>query len=393
MTTWAVLLAAGSGSRLAEAGLGEKKQFLSWRGLPLYWHSARTLARAPRVAGLVFVFPADEFDAARDGAESLLADEPLNLPCRFAVGGARRQDSVQNALDALPADCARVLVHDAARPFASAALAVRLLEALDAGVPAAVPGLPVTDTVKRVAEGLAAETLPRGELRAVQTPQAFDLGVLRAAHEHCARLGLDVTDDASMVEALGRDVAVIPGEAANRKITTPEDLAMLADGESPRVPVTGWGYDVHKYGPGRPMVLGGVPIDGGPEVVAHSDGDVLLHALADALLGCLGRGDIGEHFPDSDERFRGIESSILVNEVLAMAVEDGFRPTHADLTLICQTPRLARFKPLIRTAVARLLRLDEARVNVKATTEEGLGFTGRGEGVKAVACVSGLLPG
>ncbi|WP_461209334.1 2-C-methyl-D-erythritol 4-phosphate cytidylyltransferase [Desulfocurvus sp. DL9XJH121] len=398
MTTWAVLLAAGSGTRMAAAGLPRSKQFLIWRGLPLYWQGASVLARVARISGLVLVFSPDQFETARAEAEDLARDHPLRLPWRFAVGGERRQDSVLNALAALPGDCDRVLVHDAARPFASAALAARLLDALDLGARAVVPAVAVADTVKRVVPGgagaeVVAETLPRVELRAVQTPQAFDLALLRQAHAFCGERGLAVTDDASMIEAMGAEVAVVPGEETNKKITTPEDLAMLASDEPAPLPVTGWGYDVHKYGPGRPMVLGTVPIPGGPEVQAHSDGDVLLHALADALLGCLGRGDIGEHFPDTDQRYKGIQSSVLVNEVLAMAREDGLRLTHADLTLVCQTPRLSPYKEQIRDAVARLLVLDKGRVNVKATTEEGLGFTGSGQGIKAVACVTGLARG
>lgn len=392
MSTWAVVLAAGSGTRMAAAGLGTGKQFLPWRGAPLYWASVRTLARVAGVHGLVLAFPAADFERARAEAEALAAAEDPGLPLRFAPGGARRQDSVAAALAALPPGCMRVLIHDAARPFASATLVTALLAALDAGARAAIPAVPVKDTVKRVAGGRVAATLPRAELAAVQTPQAFVLADLLAAHEHCARHGQDVTDDASMVEALGLEVAVVPGEEANVKLTTPEDLRMLAPHPAPRVPVTGWGYDVHKYGLGRPMVLGTVPIQGGPEVVAHSDGDVLLHALADALLGCLGRGDIGEHFPDTDPRYEAVPSAVLVNEVLEMALEAGVEIVHADLTVICQVPRLAPWKAQIQAAVAGLLRLPPERVNVKATTEEGLGFTGEKKGLKAVACVSALLP-
>jgi len=392
MSTWVVIPAAGSGSRLAAAGLGVGKQFMPWRGAPLYWASLRTLARVAGVHGVALAFPPAELPQASARAEELAAAQDLGLPLRFAAGGARRQDSVAAALAVLPRDCSRVLVHDAARPFASAALVTALLAALDAGARAAVPAVPVKDTVKRVVAGRVAATLPRAELAAVQTPQAFVLADLLAAHEHCARHGLDVTDDASMIEALGLDVAVVPGEEGNVKITTPEDLHLLRTGQSPRVPVTGWGYDVHKYGPGRPMVLGTVPIQGGPEVVAHSDGDVLLHALTDALLGCLGRGDIGEHFPDTDPRYEGVPSAVLLNEVLEMALEAGLEVVHADLTVICQVPRLAPWKAQIRSAVAGLLRLPPGRVNVKATTEEGLGFTGEKKGVKAVACVSALLP-
>lgn len=392
MTTWAILLAAGSGTRLAEAGLGTRKQFLEVGGLPLYWKSAETLARVARMDGILFVFPPEDFDAARAAAEALSADRPLNLPCRFAMGGDRRQDSVYNGLATLPEDCDAVLVHDSARPFATAGLSNRLLDALADGAPAAIPAVPVKDTVKQIAADAVVRTLPRAELAAVQTPQAFDLATLRQAHEFCRKGDLSVTDDASMVEAMGGTVIVVPGEETNQKITTPEDLAMLAPDSATLTPVTGFGYDVHKYGTGRPMVLGGVPIPGGPEVVAHSDGDVLLHALADALLGCLGRGDIGELFPDTDAAFENIESSILVNEVMQLAGADGLALTHVDLTLICQVPKLGPHKAQIRSSVAGLLRLPEARVNVKATTEEGLGFTGQKKGIKAVACVTATLP-
>ncbi|BBD07835.1 2-C-methyl-D-erythritol 4-phosphate cytidylyltransferase [Desulfovibrio ferrophilus] len=392
MNCWAIILAAGSGTRLAEAGLATRKQFLELEGLPLFWHSALTFAHVARISGLVFVFPPEEFDAAKASTEALLAQYPLNLPCRFAQGGIRRQDSVFNGLEALPADCLQVLVHDSARPFASARLSNTLIDTLGSGAEAAIPAIPVKDTIKRISGSTVAETLPRAELCAVQTPQAFILAMLRKAHEFCQQNQIAVTDDASMVEAMGGSVAIVPGEEDNIKITTPEDLKMLTPKQTPAIPVTGWGYDVHKYGPGRPMVLGGVPIQGAPEVVAHSDGDVLLHALADALLGCLGRGDIGQHFPDTDAAFEGIESSILVNEILLMADKDGLNITHVDLTLICQKPRLAPHTAQIKSSVERLLRLNSKQVNVKATTEEGLGFTGKKLGIKAVACVTATRP-
>jgi 2-C-methyl-D-erythritol 4-phosphate cytidylyltransferase/2-C-methyl-D-erythritol 2,4-cyclodiphosphate synthase len=392
VNAWAVILAAGSGSRMAAAGLASRKQFLPLGGRPLYWASARTLARVPRIAGLVLAFPSPELDARRAELETLLATEPLGLPCVAVAGGERRQDSVSAALAALPRDCAAVLVHDAARPFASAALASRLLDALAAGEQAAIPGIPLKDTVKRVAHGRVADTPPRADLVAVQTPQAFALSLLKEAHAAAASNGWDVTDDAMLVERLGRPVAVVPGEEDNVKITTPEDLRLLAGADSTPLPCTGWGYDVHKYGAGRPMKLGGVPIPGGPEVVAHSDGDVLLHAVTDAVLGCLGAGDIGQHFPDTDKANEGLESAIFLNEVMQMADRVGLVLTHADVTVIAQVPKLAPFRDQIRDSLSRLLRLPVARVNVKFTTEEGLGFTGQKKGIKAAACVSGLLP-
>lgn len=390
MNTWAIVLAAGSGTRLSEATGGEKKQFLPFKGAPLFWNSVRTFSRVARVKGIVLVFPPDALDAARTVVDGLMEAEDPGLPIILASGGKERQDSVYNGLGVLPSGCGTVLVHDAARPFATAALFNALIDAITEETPAAIPAVPVKDTIKRVSGSTVAETMPRAELAAVQTPQAFHLDTLRRAHEFCRERSLAVTDDASMAEAMGVPVTVIPGEEDNIKITTPEDLRMLDTTSPAPIPVTGWGYDVHKYGTGRPMVLGGVPIPGAPEVVAHSDGDVLLHALADALLGCLGKGDIGEHFPDSDAKFDGIESSILVNEVLELAHDESLTIVHADLTIICQTPKISPHKTQIHSAITNLLRLAPTQVNVKATTEEGLGFTGEKKGIKAVACVTAL---
>lgn len=385
---WAVLVAAGSGSRLAAAGLAEPKQYLAWRGAPLFWHSARTLARVPRIKGLVFVFLAADVAAQTERVAGLARAEGFGLDWRVVAGGARRQDSVRLGLAALPPECGFVLVHDAARPFASAQLVQSLVDALDAGAKAAIPALPVTDTVKRASGDLVLETLDRGELRAVQTPQAFERGLLAAAHERAEAAGLTATDDASLVEA-ECSVRLVPGEEGNVKITTAADLRHLDEDRAGR-PVTGFGYDVHRYGPGRPMVLGGVPIPDGPEVVAHSDGDVLLHALADAVLGCFGGGDIGLHFPDTDPAFAGLNSAVLLQEVLAQAAAAGVDIVHADLTIIAQVPKISPHRERIAANVAGLLGLPRERVNVKATTEEGLGFTGEKLGLKAVAVVSGL---
>ncbi len=384
---WAVILAAGSGSRLQAASGGVRKQYLDLGGVPLFWRSGRTLSRVAAVSGLVFVFPPDDAQAMREIVQGLNQAAPLGLPWRIAEGGERRQDSVRLGLAALPASCGAVLVHDAARPFATARLAQSLADALAAGAMAVIPALPVTDTVKRVEGGRVLDTLDRSVLRAVQTPQAFRLDVLLKAHERAVRLGIEATDDASLVEPLC-DVFLVQGEEGNVKITHPGDLGLLQP-QNPGVPVTGFGYDVHRYGPGRPFVLGGIAVPGAPEVVAHSDGDVLLHALMDAILGCIGAGDIGGLFPDTDHRYAGIESSVLLAEVLARAAKAGLAISHADLTVIAQTPRIAPHRDRIAANVARLLELPRDCVNVKATTEEGLGFTGEKKGIKAVAVVTG----
>lgn len=411
MHAWAIVLAAGSGTRLAAAGLTTAKQFIEHRGAPLYWRSARTFASVARVRGLVFVFPQDRLEAERERLATLDAGRALGVPWRAVTGGALRQDSVAAGLAALPHECDVVLVHDAARPFATAALSNALLDALAAGAPGVVPGIAVTDTIKQTENGVVTHTPDRSGLVAVQTPQGFALAPLRNAHERARAEGWTVTDDAALLERCGLPVRVVAGEPTNAKITTPEDLAMLDDADTARapwdarkgqtrlIPCTGWGYDVHRYvqkeeagRPPRPLKLGGVPIPGGPDVVAHSDGDVLLHALTDALLGCIGGGDIGQHFPDTDAALDNANSAVLLDEVLRLTRAAGLEITNVDLTVIAQVPKLAPWREQIRRNVCRLLALDAMAVNVKATTEEKLGFTGEKKGLKAVATVTGLRP-
>lgn len=385
---WAILLAAGQGRRLAAATGGLAKQFLHWQGMPLYWHAARAMSRSAAVAGIVFVFPPADYTAHEENLRALYAAEDLGLPWLTAAGGELRQDSVRHGLAVLPANTRHVLIHDAARPFISPNLIRNICAALESGAPGVIPALTVTDTIKTVAHGLVTGTLPRHTLMAAQTPQGFCLDKLLQAHRHAETENLNVTDDASLLETLGHEVRVIEGEAANVKITKPEDLDLLrAPSALPR-PCTGMGYDVHRYAPGRPMRLGGVLIPGGPEVIAHSDGDVLLHALTDAVLGCAGLGDIGQHFSDKDPRFENISSALLLDEALDMVRQKGVQLCHADLTIVAQTPRLAPYREEIKKNIARLLALPADCINLKASTEEGLGFTGRAEGIKAYAVVS-----
>lgn len=386
---WTIILAAGRGSRLASSTGGKCKQFLHHEGHPLYWRSVLTMSAIPELAGVVLVFPAQELDRCRAELENLKNIGDPGVRILAVSGGDRRQDSVRLGLAALPRDCERVLVHDSARPFFSAALVHTLLAGLTGEACGVIPAIAVTDTVKQVEDDLVLATPPRETLRAAQTPQLFPTALLRRVHEQALAEDWAVTDDAGMIERAGFAVRVVPGETANLKITTPEDLRVLATPAPLPVPCTGFGYDVHAYGGNRPMVLGGMPIAGAPFIKAHSDGDVLLHALCDAILGCLGLGDIGEHFPDSDEKFENISSAILLSEVMDKARSQGLVITHVDLTVIAQTPRLAPHKTAIRGNVARLLELSDLQVNVKATTEEHLGFTGRKEGIKAVAVVTG----
>lgn len=399
-STWAVLLAAGGGSRMAKAGLAVKKQCIEVGGVPLFWLSARTFSRVAAVDGLVFVLPPDEAGGMAARIHELFAAEDLGMPILTAVGGALRQDSVRNGLAVLPADCFRVLVHDAARPFVTAAVIKNVIDALEAGKNAVIPGVPLKDTVKRAANGRIVETPPREELVAVQTPQGFEKSLLLDAFAKAEALGLTVTDDAGLVESLGQDVFVVAGSEDNVKITTPEDLRLLAGCGPAGTPetVVGFGYDVHRYADPkdpdnpkrRPMKLGGAPISGGPDVLAHSDGDVLLHALTDAILGILAQGDIGALFPDNDPKYEGMESGVLMSEVLLRLPEAGLAIRHVDLTVIAQIPKLAPHREGILKSVAGLLGLTKQNVGFKATTEEGLGFTGEKRGIKAVAVVTAV---
>ena len=396
MDPWALIVAAGRGERLLPATGGVAKQFLEWQGHPLYWASARVFGRCARIHGLVFVFPENALEDERCRVQRLAGD--LGLPCRVVAGGARRQDSVRHGLDALPAEAGLVLIHDAARPFVSAVLAGQVLDALQAGAAGVIPVTPVTDTIKVVQDGVVRMTPDRASLAAVQTPQGFVVSTLREAHYRAEAEGWDVTDDAMLLERCGHEVRTVPGESGNIKITRAEDLSMLERGVPSVRMCVGYGYDVHRYiEPGapkaRPLRLGGVAIPAeGLAVQAHSDGDVLLHALMDALLGCLGEGDIGQLFPDSDPALDNVSSCVLLEAVLERARQRGLRIEHVDLTVVAQKPRISPHRETIRGNVARLLGLAAGHVCVKATTEEQLGFTGQGLGLKAVALVTASLP-
>jgi 2-C-methyl-D-erythritol 4-phosphate cytidylyltransferase/2-C-methyl-D-erythritol 2,4-cyclodiphosphate synthase len=392
---WTVLLAAGSGSRLAAAA-GVKKQFLMLDGRPLYWRSLMAFAKSPALSGIVVVFPPDDLEPARRDLEALLAANDPGIPVMATAGGVRRQDSVRRGLAALPQACRHVLIHDAARPFVAPELIQSVAAALAAGKAAVIPVTSVTDTIKETSGDVVVKTLVRERLAAVQTPQGFDKAVLLAAFDQAGE-ATTVTDDASLVEHLGLPVHTVPGNLANMKITNPEDLARLAPAAPPAYPVTGYGYDVHRYAdpnrpgkqPSRPMKLGGYPILGAPDVLAHSDGDVLLHALTDAVLGCVGGGDIGQLFPDANPDFDNMASGVFVSEALLLAKNQGLEITHVDLTIVAQIPKISPHVQVIRLGVAALLGLDKSRISLKATTEEGLGFTGEKKGIKAVALVSG----
>lgn len=383
---WAVILAAGSGTRL---GAAKPKQYIEWRGRPLFWHSALAMSRAGCIDGLVFVFPGADLEEQEKRIRELAFLDNLGLEWRIAAGGARRQDSSRAGMELLPPACSRVLIHDAARCLVEPALIRAVAGAVSKERPAVVPAVPVTDTIRRVSpenQCAGSGCVDRASLRAIQTPQGFWLETLKRALDE-AEPG-EVTDDASLLEQIGFEVVLVPGDAGNIKITNPIDLRMLSERDCCS-PCSGFGYDVHRFGAGHPLKLGGVTIPAKLEIVAHSDGDVLLHALIDAMLGCASLGDIGQHFPDSDARFESISSALLLEETKRLLKAEGVELCHVDLTVVAQKPKLAPYAGEIRRNVARLLELPLQAVNFKATTEEGLGFTGELAGIKAYALVNG----
>lgn len=375
--TIGLVVAAGRGERFGGA---LPKQYAPLAGSTVLRRSLELLARHPRVDAVRAVIgPGDaELFARCAGGLDLLP--PI-------TGGDTRQASVKLGLESLAElEPARVLVHDAARPLASAGLIDRVLDALVVA-PAALPVVPVSDTLKRVALGFAVETVPREALGRAQTPQGFRFAEILAAHR--AQAGANLTDDAAVAAAAGYAVTAVPGDERNLKITTPEDLRMAElIFARPRAYRVGTGFDVHRLAPGRPLVLCGVAIASELGLAGHSDADVALHALTDAVLGTIGAGDIGTHFPPSDARWKDVASARFLRHALDLLAGRGGRLENADLTLVCERPRIGPHRARMVASLGELLGLDADRVSVKATTSEGLGFTGRGEGIAAQAAVS-----
>jgi 2-C-methyl-D-erythritol 4-phosphate cytidylyltransferase/2-C-methyl-D-erythritol 2,4-cyclodiphosphate synthase len=372
----AILVAAGTGTRF---GAEIPKQYLTIHGKAVIRHAADALAEH-----VTLLQPVG--DAA--SIDPVLAGVPGLLP--VVAGGETRQDSVRLGLEALiPHAPDIVLVHDAARPVIPFGTVHALLEALRES-PGAIPGAPVADTLKRVERGVITETVPRAGLFRAQTPQAFRFGVLLQAHQSGV---IGATDDASLLEALGETVEVVPGSDDNIKLTYPEDLIRLerimAVSYVPRV---GTGFDVHRYEDGRKMILCGVDVPHDRGLAGHSDADVGIHALCDAIYGALAEGDIGRHFPPSDNTFKDMDSARFLIHAAGRIAARGGRLVNADVTLICERPKIGPHAPAMIARLAGLLGVPENAVSVKATTTEKLGFTGRGEGIAAQAVVSILVP-
>jgi len=366
----AIVAAGGAGQRA-----GVAKQWIALGGESALRRSARSLAACDLVDEIALVVPAGE---ERRGAREVAG---IDKPVGVVPGGAARADSVRAGLAAL-GDCGVVLVHDAARPFASPALAraVALAAARDG---AALAALGAVDTVKRVEGQRVRETLDRRSIWLAQTPQGFRADLLRRAFAAAGAAAAEVTDECQLVERLGEPVTIVPGEAGNFKITTAGDVARArALTEAPVA--MGVGYDVHPFAPGRRLVLGGVEFEG-DGLMGHSDADVCAHAIGDAILGAAGLGDLGRHFPDTDPRWEGVSSLLLLGQIAARVAELGWRVGNCDVTLAARRPKIAARAGEMRARLAEALGIAPAQVNVKATTGEGLGFVGRGEGIAAHA--------
>jgi 2-C-methyl-D-erythritol 4-phosphate cytidylyltransferase/2-C-methyl-D-erythritol 2,4-cyclodiphosphate synthase len=366
----AVVVAAGAGLR---AGQPVPKQYARWRGKPVMRHSVEALARAG-LAPIVVVIA--------EGAEELAQAALAGLDIRLVKGGATRQQSVRNGLEALVPDApASVLIHDAARPRLSETTIARLCAAL-ADHEAAIPVLPVVDSLTHVDGVMMGQPAERHALRRVQTPQAFRYAAILAAHRGWTS-ATDAGDDAQVAQAAGIAVALVEGDEALHKLTFATDFAENA------APVrVGSGYDVHRLVEGEELWLCGVKIDHTQGLEGHSDADVAIHALVDALLGAIGAGDIGQHFPPSDAQWRGAASERFLTHAAALVTQNGYAVGNVDLTIICEAPKIGPHRQAMRGRLADLLGVDIGAVSVKATTTERLGFTGRREGIAAQAVVS-----
>lgn len=380
----AIVLAGGRGLRM---GGDRPKQYLALGGKPVLWHVLSRLEANPLVTDIVLVLRSEDLDYCQQEVV-----EPGNFAkiCAIVPGGTDRRASVYLGLQETMADI--VLVHDGVRPFISDALLSRVVIATrEYG--AALPGLQVVETIKEVEAGRVVDTPRRERLWRAQTPQGFDRYLLQRAHDEVG-VDAEATDDAMLVERLGHVVHIVPGEADNLKITTPEDLAwaqwrMRVRGETMATGGMriGQGYDVHRLSEDRALILGGIDVPFELGLAGHSDADVLTHAIIDALLGALSAGDIGRLFPDTDAQFENISSLILLAEVRDLMLDRGARLTHLDAVIMAQRPKLAPYIDDMRKALATTLGVDLEQISLKATTTERLGFVGREEGMAAQAVV------
>jgi len=382
-TCTALIVAGGTGQRF---GAERPKQYLDLAGKPILRRTVEAFLGHPAVSSVQLVID----PAWREFYDTAVAGLDLPEP---VSGGATRQDSVRNGLEAIAArgGCDRVLIHDAARPLIDAATITAVIAVLDA-TPGAIAAVPVADTLKRGAAGTVTGTVDRDGLWRAQTPQGFRFPLILDAHRAAA--GLALTDDAAVAERAGLAVALVPASEENFKVTTPDDLVrasrlLMASLGDVR---TGSGYDVHRFTDGDFVTLCGLRVPHDQGLDGHSDADVGLHALTDAILGALAAGDIGSHFPPSDPQWRGADSAKFLRHAADLVAARGGIIAHADITIICERPKIGPHRTAMTSRVAGILGIAVDRVSVKATTTERLGFTGRGEGIAAQAVATIRLP-
>lgn len=375
METWTIITAAGTSSRMGNVG---NKLMLELEGKPLICTTVQAFVQAG-FNNIVVVVPPQQLGLF----EGLLTESSVV----FAMGGSTRQESVYNGLLVLPPTCTHVLIHDGARPFVSASL-IQAVNGMAYITGACIPVVSMSDTIYEVGEGQLVNVLQRDKLGAVQTPQGFELKLIMEAHWSARRQGLTATDDAALVKLMGREVAVLPGEHTNRKITRPEDLSLLQQAGKIRV---GFGMDVHRLVEGRPLILGGVRIPAVLGLLGHSDADVVIHAVMDALLGSIGLGDIGKLFPDTDERYKGANSLELLRHVSTLLQVKKAQVENIDVTLLLESPKIAPYKDQMRANIAMAVHIAAEQVNIKATTNEGLGYVGAHEGAVCYAVATVCL--
>lgn len=389
----ALIVAAGRGTRAVRPGDDGPKQYANLGSKPLLWRTLGAFEDAALISTIQVVVHGD--DAQRYDASIPFGARKI-LPA--VTGGDSRQASVRLGLEALAqTEPDAVLIHDAARPFVSGEIISKVAEALLVS-PAAVAATPVSDTIKKAgATGLVVETISRDGLWRAQTPQGFHFQAILQAHRDAAAAGLDAfTDDASLAEWAGLDVALVPGSEQNIKITTAEDLQMaerrVAANDDAMETRTATGFDVHRFADGDHVWLGGVRIAHTHRLDGHSDADVVLHALTDALLGAIGDGDIGQHFPPSDPKWNGAASRLFLEDAARRVAKRGGRIVNVDVTVLAEDPKIGPHRAAMQAMIGETLGLSVDRVGVKATTTEGLGFTGRREGIAAMATATVSMP-
>jgi 2-C-methyl-D-erythritol 4-phosphate cytidylyltransferase / 2-C-methyl-D-erythritol 2,4-cyclodiphosphate synthase len=392
---WAIVPAAGRGARFDSTQVNTPKQYASLAGSTVIQWSLAALLNEPRVRGIVVALAPDDAHWPR------IAAAIAGSKIQTTIGGASRQESVVSGLNALVGQAAAddwVLVHDAARPCLTSMDLAALIDAVESGDAESADGAlngallasPIVDTIKRERGGIAVDTVDRDGLWRALTPQIFGFAQLKQALDEAVRSGTAVTDEAQAMERLGLPARLVRGSPFNIKVTRAEDLLMaeaILKGTEKSPMRIGQGFDVHAFGEGNHVVLGGVRIDYPKGVLAHSDGDVVIHALCDAVLGALGLGDIGQHFPDSDPSLRGADSRVFLREVTARMHAAGLTLVNADVTVLAEAPRIAKHRSAMAENLAADLGVAAGRINIKATTTERLGFIGRGEGLAASAAV------